>query len=159
MNFRMDLTVIEMVLPYLIDPFFPGTPVRDFGERRREKIKKQEEKTAKIRERALERRRIVLFGPSGGINPGPDYTPVPGPYKTKKTKKTKDEPIRGPRLPRSVRGPLGPIVKGADIGLQVGAMAAQQEGRIGGGSFMDLYTPSIRRYEDTAYAGLGGRTI
>lgn len=148
-----------MVLPYLIDPFLPGTPVRDFGERYQEKIRKREEKTEAIKQRALERRRIVLFGPSGGVNPGPDYTPVPGSSETKSSEKKETKPTKGPRLPPGVSRRLGPVAKGAELGLQVGAFGARQEGRIAGGSFMDLYTPSIRRYEDTAYAGLGGRTI
>ena len=149
-----------MVLPYLIDPFFPGTPVRDFGERRREKIRKQEEKTAKIRERALERRRIVLFGPSGGVNPGPDYVPTPT-IKAKDKSKTepKSNRTRLPPIPRRFVGIAGPLGKAADVGFQVGGLMANQEGRIGGGSFMDLYTPSIRQYESTAFSGLGGRTI
>ena len=134
-----------MVLPWLIDPFFPGTPVRDWGERRREKIKKQEEKTAKIRERALERRREFLFGKSGGINPEYEQEEV-------------QQKGRKPPIPRRLRGIGGPLA-GAELGIMAGSFGAKQEGRIAGGSFMDLYTPSIRRYEETAFAGMGGKVI
>lgn len=54
---------------------------------------------------------------------------------------------------------LRPVYIGSSVGYKVGAFGAEQEGRIAGGSMVDLFTPEIREYERSALVGLGGMRI
>jgi len=60
---------------------------------------------------------------------------------------------------RFLPAPLKPVYIGAAVGFKVGTFGAEQEGRIAGGSMVDLFTPEIREYERTALVGLGGMRI
>ncbi len=60
---------------------------------------------------------------------------------------------------RFLPAPLKPVYIGAAVGFKVGTFGAEQEGRIAGGSMVDLFTPEIREYERSALVGLGGMRI
>jgi hypothetical protein len=60
---------------------------------------------------------------------------------------------------RFLPAPLKPVYIGSAVGFKVGTFGAEQEGRIAGGSMVDLFTPTIREYERSALVGLGGMRI
>ncbi len=65
------------------------------------------------------------------------------------------DPIKFGLIPAPVR----PLFMGAQLGFDVGEALADytlSEGVVGG---LDLFTPEIRRFEETALVGLGGRII
>jgi len=65
-----------------------------------------------------------------------------------------------PSLPFAVLSPvIRPIVFGAKAGAMVGTWAAEKTIEAGGVGALDLFTPEIRRYEDTALVGMGGMII
>ena len=128
-----------MVVPWLIDPFFEGTPVRDAGGRYKNRV----EETKKKRENRLEAQRKknrakILQGLEG----------------------FEEFLMDNPTIPFAV---LSPLVRPVAIGYQAADIVAEfaAEGTIeaGGAGAIDLFTPEIRRYEDTALVGLGGRII
>jgi len=96
-----------------------------------ERTKKVQREQKEKREKQLEKRKKWLYGDKQPsiLNPVPTY-----------------------RI-------LKLLSEGAELGFQIGAFGAKQEGRIAGGSMMDLYTPEIREYERTALVGLGGMRI
>ena len=65
------------------------------------------------------------------------------------------DPIKFGLIP----APIRPLFMGAQLGFDVGEAFADYtlaEGVVGG---LDLFTPEIRRFEETALVGLGGRII
>lgn len=128
-----------MVVPWLIDPFFEGTPVADAGERYQKQVdetkKKREDRLKAQRER--NRKRI-----SEGVEEFGDFL------------------LENPDVPFSV---LSPVVRPVLIGFRAAEIVAEfaAEGTIeaGGVGALDIFTPEIRRYEDTALVGMGGRII
>jgi len=65
-----------------------------------------------------------------------------------------------PTIPFAV---LSPVVRPIALGVQaadiVATFAAEGTIEAGGAGAIDLFTPEIRRYEDTALVGLGGKII
>ena len=67
------------------------------------------------------------------------------------------------QVPLRVLAQLHPVIRIPIIGFQladiVAAELAVRTIEAGGAGAIDLYTPEIRRYEDTALVGLGGMVI
>ena len=67
------------------------------------------------------------------------------------------------QVPLRVLASFHPLVRIPLIGFQaadiVGTELANRSIEAGGVGAIDLYTPEIRRYEDTALVGLGGMVI
>lgn len=128
-----------MVVPWLIDPFFEGTPVADAGKRYKKKVDDNKKKIADRNEaqRKKNRKRI-----SEGVSEFGDFL------------------LDNSDLPISV---LSPVVRPVVIGFQAAEMvaefAAEKTIEAGGVGAIDLFTPEIRRYEDTALVGMGGMRI
>lgn len=65
-----------------------------------------------------------------------------------------------PSLPFAVLSPLvRPVLIGAEAATIVAPWLAEKTIEAGGVGALELYTPEIRRYEETALVGMGGMII
>jgi hypothetical protein len=128
---------------WFIDPFFEGTPVKDAGGRYKKKV----DETKKKREDRLEAQRKR--------------------NREKASKKVKenletvgDFLFDDPSLPFAVLSPVvRPVLIGAEAATIVAPWLAEKTIEAGGVGALELYTPEIRRYEETALVGMGGMII
>ena len=124
---------------WFIDPFFEGTPVKDAGGRYKKKV----DENKKQREDRLEAQR------------------------KRNRKKIKDNLkdvgeflMEDTSLPFAVLSPVvRPIAVGAEAGAFLGKWAAEKTIEAGGAGALELFTPEIRTYENTALVGMGGMII
>jgi hypothetical protein len=67
------------------------------------------------------------------------------------------------QIPLTVLAKFHPIVRTTLIGFQLADLVASELAtrtiEAGGVGALDLYTPEIRRYEETALVGMGGMVI
>lgn len=54
---------------------------------------------------------------------------------------------------------FAPLVDAAQFGYDASAWAVEQGGYISGSTSLDLFTPEIRLYEQSALVGIGGMRI
>lgn len=64
-----------------------------------------------------------------------------------------------PVVLRLLPAPLKPIYGGYVAADVIGTYLAEKTIQAGGVGALDLYTPEIRRYEETALVGMGGMII
>jgi hypothetical protein len=139
-----------MVFPWLIDPFFEGTPVKDAGKRYKDKVdsnkKKRQDKLDAQRKRNRKKIGEALEGFFDLISD--DLNSIISEEFTIKSLLY----TRGGVYGRSA-------LLGFEAAEVVADFAAQGTIEAGGAGALELFTPSIRRYEETALVGLGGMKI
>jgi len=124
---------------WFIDPFFEGTPVKDAGGRYKKKVdetkKKREDRLEAQRKRNRKKIRENLEGVGNWL-------------------------LDDPNLPFAVLSPIvRPVLIGAEAASIVAPWLAEKTIEAGGVGAIELYTPEIRRYEETALVGMGGMII
>ena len=124
---------------WFIDPFFEGTPVKDAGRRYKKKVdetkKKREDRLEAQRKRNRKKIRENLEGVGNWL-------------------------LDDPNLPFAVLSPIvRPVLIGAEAASIVAPWLAEKTIEAGGVGAIELYTPEIRRYEETALVGMGGMII
>ncbi len=144
----MNQTLIDMV-HWFIDPFFEGTPVKDAGKRYKDRVDETRKKREDRLEAQRKRNRKKIKEAAQGL-----WNLVQEDASTYLSDQFTIEQFALS---------LGPIGRASYAGYELAEFVADElstyalkEGVIGA---LDLYTPEIQRYEETALVGLGGMII